>query len=29
MHGLDPETMNLQLTISHEKEYAVAVVVIG
>ncbi len=25
--GIDPETANLQLTISHEKEYAVAVVV--
>jgi len=27
--GLDPETCNIQLTISHEKEFAVAVVVVG
>ena len=26
--GIDPDAMNLQLTISHEKEYAVAVVVV-
>ncbi len=27
--GLDPERANIQLTISHEKEFAVAVVVVG
>ncbi len=27
--GIDPERVNIQLTISHEKEFAVAVMVVG